>query len=603
MADVFVSYATEDRERVKRIVESLERAGFSVWWDRRIELGRSFDREIERELEAAACVVVIWSAHSIESDWVRNEAQEGLERGVLLPVLIDQVRPPLAFRRAQTAQLIGRADPVELSRVAAAVESIAMSKPAAQPGSAAGSPMAENAIAVLPFANVSNDPDQEFFCNGIAEELINALVALGELDVIARSSSFQFNGRNEDVRKVASALGVRHILEGSVRKAGNAVRVTAQLIDGANGKHLWSERFDRDLTDIFAVQDEITAAIMEALRYEVGAGAPVSSHGGTENPRAYDAYLRGRYEMAARVNEVPAARRALTHVQEALALDPQFADAWGALAEVGFYLGYQNPDLEQLHHSIERALELDASQGSALRIQAALKFYEDYDAQEALNALAVIIRQRPSDFDALARFVWICSYLDQDLDYIQLCSRMIELDPLREVGYRCRALAFRRLDRQEEFLADARRALELGPDGLIMREMMVHEARETGDQVLLEDALKQYRALVGTESFLAEALEAEDRDATLKHLKARERSGGSMRILDAARAYAYLGDHDAAIARFRDYVGTSRSFLRLNFARNSLFQPLLRYPEYQELLATIGCDDATLARIQVPSIN
>ena len=200
-------------------------------------------------------------------------------------------------------------------------------------------------------------------------------------------------------------------------------------------------------------------------------------------------------------------------------------------------------------------------------------------------------------------FAWICLYLDQDIDYIPLSSRIIELDPLRLVGYRFRAIAYSRLGRHAECLADARRALELGPGDLHMRETMVLYARDQGEQSVLEDALEQYRALVGPNSFLAEAFEAEDRDATLERLKARERPGGNVRILDAARAYAYLGDQDAAIAKFREYVSTSRSFLRLNYARSPLLQPLLKYPEYQEILATIGCDDATLARIQVPSVT
>ena len=116
MADVFVSYASADRNRIIPIVDAVEQAGFTVWWDRRIELGASFDREIVRELEAAACVLVIWSEHSIDSDWVCNEAQEGLDRGVLLPILIDDVKPPLAFRRAQSAQLFGK-DSIDELRV------------------------------------------------------------------------------------------------------------------------------------------------------------------------------------------------------------------------------------------------------------------------------------------------------------------------------------------------------------------------------------------------------------------------------------------------------------------------------------------------------
>ena len=124
MADVFLSYASEDRDRVTPIVEAIENSGFTVWWDLRIGLGTSFDREIERELEAAECVVVIWSEHSIESDWVRNEAQDGLDRRVLVPILIDNVKPPLAFRRAQAAQLTTHIRDGELNRIVASIEAL-----------------------------------------------------------------------------------------------------------------------------------------------------------------------------------------------------------------------------------------------------------------------------------------------------------------------------------------------------------------------------------------------------------------------------------------------------------------------------------------------
>ena len=158
MADVFISYATEDRERVKPIVETIEKASFSVWWDPRIGLGSSFDREIERELDAARCVVVVWSAHSVNSDWVRTEAHEGLDRGVLVPVSIDDVKPPLAFRRTQTAVLSSAPTEEELAPVLAAVTTFLRSAMATRAPDRDAAPTGLErpldsgiAIAVLPF--------------------------------------------------------------------------------------------------------------------------------------------------------------------------------------------------------------------------------------------------------------------------------------------------------------------------------------------------------------------------------------------------------------------------------------------------------------------
>jgi adenylate cyclase len=599
MADIFVSYASEDRDRIKPLIELLEGEGWSVWWDRELVAGPSFEEKIEEALEAARCVVVAWSESSIKSRWCRAEANDGAERDLLVPVRVDDVRPPLAFRSSHTASLIGW--PARTGEVGVLLAGVreCLGTPSVFASASTDREIRE-AIAVLPFANMSNDPDQAFFCEGMSAELINALVAFGNFDVIARTSSFQFRQRDEDVRKIASILGAKYILEGSVRKSGERVRVTAELVDGTNGMHLWSGRYESVLTDIFSVQDEITTAILQALTHELGSH-PLS-RGGTQNPQAYEAYLQGKYELAAGVMEIEAARRALPHLDEAVRLDPAFADAWGTRAHAGFMFGLYDPDFEQMHESIGRALALQPSQADALAVQACLHWYQRYDGQSTLDALAECIRRRPSDYETLTRFAWVCWYLDQETDFLELAARIIGLDPLRELGYRFRAIVHRKLGRREESVADVRRALELGPNDLHMREVMVLDARERGDGHAIEKACKQYRARVGPDSFLAEAFEAEDPRVALEHLKSRERPGGNMRILDAARAYSYLGDHEAAITKFGEYVGANRSFLRLNYARNHLLQPLLNYPRYQKILAGIGCDDATAARIRVPSV-
>ncbi len=290
MADIFVSYASEDRDRILLLVEALESQGWSVWWDRELITGPSFDDKIEEALDEARCVVVGWSEHSIQSRWVRTEANEGLERGILVPALIDDVRPPLAFRIAQTANLIGWPSVRgEIDSLIGGIRELL--------GSATSDTKARpTSVAVLPFVNMSSDPEQEFFSDGMAEEVINGLVNLGKFKVIARTSSFKFKGRNEDVRDIGRALDVSHVLEGSVRKSGQRLRVTAQLIDTDDGSHLWSERFDRELIDVFQMQDEITEAIVEALQGKLAPDAPKSK--GTQVMEAYDAYLNGRYHLA-----------------------------------------------------------------------------------------------------------------------------------------------------------------------------------------------------------------------------------------------------------------------------------------------------------------
>ena len=194
MTDIFLSYASEDRERVTPLVDLLTEQGWSVWWDRELVAGPSFEERIQAALDQARCVIVTWSQGSVTSHWCRDEAQEGLERGILVPVLIDDVRQPLGFRSAHTASLIGwpkRRDGLdELLR--AVQECLETATPSV---ANRGADTGRRVIAVLPFANMSNDAEQDFFCDGISEELINALVAQGTFDVIARTSSFQFKNR------------------------------------------------------------------------------------------------------------------------------------------------------------------------------------------------------------------------------------------------------------------------------------------------------------------------------------------------------------------------------------------------------------------------
>ena len=188
-----------------------------------------------------------------------------------------------------------------------------------------------DSIGVLPFANISNDPDQDYFSDGISEELLNALAKLKNLQVAARTSSFAFKGLNHDIMEIGKKLNVDTVLEGSVRRSGTRLRITAQLIDVANGYHLWSETYDRELTDVFAVQDEITTAIVTALRVHFDTGeTPALPTVGATNMSAYDAYLKGRHKY----QELGSAslREALTLFRAATDADPEFAPAWAGRA-------------------------------------------------------------------------------------------------------------------------------------------------------------------------------------------------------------------------------------------------------------------------------
>ena len=190
----------------------------------------------------------------------------------------------------------------------------------------------EKSIAVLPFVNMSGNIENEYFSDGLSEELLNVLSKLPELKVAGRTSSFQFKGENKDLRQIGKQLGVAHVLEGSVRQSGLKVRITAQLIDTETGFHLWSETFDRELNDIFAIQDEISASVADALKVTLfgGAGKKVVSSRGTDSIEAYDLYLRGRYlrEHVSSEN----IQQSIAVLHEAVAIDPIYAAAWAQLS-------------------------------------------------------------------------------------------------------------------------------------------------------------------------------------------------------------------------------------------------------------------------------
>lgn len=221
----------------------------------------------------------------------------------------------------------------------------------------------ERSIAVLPFVNMSDDPENEYFSDGISEELLNVLVKVDGLRVASRTSSFSFKGKDTPIPAIAEALKVGHVLEGSVRKAGDTVRITAQLIDVETDRHLWSETYDRKLEDIFVIQDEIAAHIVDALKIALGAGEVVETPSKpTEDLGAYEAYLKGRYLWQQRGEE--SIRKAIELFTQATETDPQFARAWASLAAAHITLPtYANVGADEhyrlaLDHA-NRALEID----------------------------------------------------------------------------------------------------------------------------------------------------------------------------------------------------------------------------------------------------
>ena len=287
-------------------------------------------------------------------------------------------------------------------------------------------------IAVLPFANMSGDAEQEYFADGIAEDIITALSKLGQLFVIARNSSFTFKGRNVHVGEVAKSLGVRHVLEGSVRKSGSRVRITAQLIDATTGGHLWGERFDRELTDIFAVQDDVTAHIVSALTLNLSAGDRRSiAAERTDNQEAYDCFLRGRELWWAFSKE--ANREAERLLRRAAELDPRFAPAFAFLS-AALATGYSNgwsdsaEALKEAEKAAQEAVRLDERYPYALWSLAMTLSWERR-LDEALSAAEKAIAFNPNFADGHSMVGVQLHWLGRSEEALKCFDRAMALDP------------------------------------------------------------------------------------------------------------------------------------------------------------------------------
>ncbi len=312
-----------------------------------------------------------------------------------------------------------------------------------------GFTVALDSIAVLPFVNMSGDPENEYFGDGLAEELLNALVRVEGLRVAARTSSFEYKGQNLDIRRIGEALNVATVLEGSVRRSGDRVRVTAQLIRAEDGFHLWSETYDRQMQDIFVVQDDISLAIVDALKVTLGSRerALVTTHS-TSDVAALEAYMKGRFEMNKRTGA--ALRRAIEHFEAAIEADPSYARAYSGLADSWVLISsYGGIPIEQATATAEpfarRALELDPN------------------LAEAHASLGLVLRNNGEHADSIAPF-----------------ERAIELNPSYSPAYHWLGLSYASAARFEDALRVLRKAVEIDPQYLTAKRALASQLRELG---------------------------------------------------------------------------------------------------------------------------
>ncbi len=363
MAEIFISYARPDEPQAKRVVEGLRAAGYLVWRDDELPAHRPYGEVIEERLRSAKAVVVLWSADAAKSQWVRAEADTARCLGTLIQGTLDGAIPPLPFNQIHCADLSdwdGDMHTPGWHKLNASVEALL---PKAEP--IPDKPRRKSrplSICVLPFQNMSGDAEQEYFSDGISEDITTDLSKISALGVVARNTAFTFKSQSVNVCEIAASLGVSHVLEGSVRKAGGRVRINAQLIDGETGDHVWADRYDRDLDDIFAIQDEISKAIVGALKLTLlPQEKKAIEQRGTSNVEAYNLYLLARqYWVTGNHGDVRREERVMRICSRAVEIDPYYANAWAllAIAQSSLRYGYGR-DVDDGFAAANAALSID----------------------------------------------------------------------------------------------------------------------------------------------------------------------------------------------------------------------------------------------------
>jgi eukaryotic-like serine/threonine-protein kinase len=439
--------------------------------------------------------------------------------------------------------------------VLALVASLWTGRSARHAGLPVGATTPTPSIAVLPFVDMSPGKDQEYFADGLAEELLNVLTRASDLRVVGRTSSFQFKGKNEDLRVIGQKLNVGAILEGSVRKAGKRVRITAQLIKVADGFHIWSETYDRTLDDIFAVQDDIARSVSRALEVKLLERDTASRAAGEHNTEAHNLYLQGRYFHEQQSRE--AQEKAISYYEQALKIDPGDPRVWAALADVHFsqaYWGYVIPGddgFREAHKDLEKALELDPDLAEAHAVLGWVLLLYDWDWSKADAAFKRALQLEPGNPGFLSGAAHMAATLGRFDEALALYRRAIALDPLSVQAHYFHGLFAVIAGRLDEAEAALRKTLELDP-GYPSAHMWlgrIHLTRSNAQAALAEmeretDPVYRQWGLAVTYHALGRKKEA---DAVLAQLIKENADGSPSQIGDI---YAFRGETDRAFKWF-----------------------------------------------------
>jgi TolB-like protein/DNA-binding winged helix-turn-helix (wHTH) protein/Tfp pilus assembly protein PilF len=445
-------------------------------------------------------------------------------------------------------------------------------------------------IAVLPFADMSAAKDEEYFSDGLAEQLINDLAKVSGLKVVGRSSAFQFKGRNEDLREVGRKLGVANVLEGSVRRDGNHVRITAELIKTDDGFELWSQTYDREIKDIFTVQDEIALSATEALQLKLlGAnGQPFVANPRGTNPEAYQAYLQAKY-FSGRGQSKEDYGKALAYTDKAIELDQKYAPAWALraavqnmMAEIG--LTGTTEGFRKARDDAERAIALDPTLASAYVALATTQIFYDWDWDAADASLTKAAVLEPGNVD----IVRIRAYLSLVLGNLDQATRLyqqaVALDPLRTNSYLTVGQLLQTAGRYDEAQAALQKALDLNPQvtfaHLTRGQILIAQGKPQQALAEIEKEPSEWGKLEG-EAMVYHALGHEqDSNAALAEFIAKNDTDAAYQV---AQVYAFRGESDKSF-EWLERAYKQRDGGLSGIKTDPLFKNLHHDPRYTELL-------------------
>jgi TolB-like protein/DNA-binding winged helix-turn-helix (wHTH) protein/Flp pilus assembly protein TadD len=450
--------------------------------------------------------------------------------------------------------------------------------------------LTDTSIAVLPFADMSPAKDQEYFSDGLAEQLINDLAKVSGLKVIGRSSAFQFKGKNEDLRDVGRKLGVANVLEGSVRHEGNHVRITAELIKADDGFELWSQTYDREIKDIFAVQDDIALAATQALQLKLlgGNGQPVASNLRSANPEAYQAYLQAEYFLG-RGQSKEDLGKALAYADTAIKLDEEYAPAWALRASVRNMMAQlgltdTTEGFRMARDDAERAIALDPTSASGYLALAETQISYDWDWDTANTCLMKAVALEPGSVDVFRLHSTLSSVLGNLNEAVKLDAQAAALDPLRANLHVNLGYLLYLVGRYDEGQAEQHKALELNPQAAIahgdLGKILIAESKPRQALAEIEEEPTEWAKLTGRGLGYHALGREQESNTALTGLIAKYHALAAYQI---AEVYAYRGESDKSFEWLeRAYEQRDPGLPKFN--SDPLFKNLRHDPRYSNLL-------------------